>query len=119
MNTGSPKDAAALVSVVAQNIRSRRTARGLSLGELAALAGVGKSTLSMLEAGKGNPSIETLLATNALIREVNEALGGQGRVLVRYSGTENKARVMVEGPNMGQTRRFAQDIAACIEEELG
>ncbi len=67
MNTGSPKDAAALVSVVAQNIRSRRTARGLSLGELAALAGVGKSTLSMLEAGKGNPSIETLLAIAAAL----------------------------------------------------
>lgn len=52
----------ALVSVVADNVRSLRERAGLSLSELAVEAGVGKSTLSQLESGRANPSIETLWA---------------------------------------------------------
>lgn len=55
-------DATALVSVVAGNIRALRERAGLTLSELAVAAGVGKSTLSQLESGRGNPSIETLWA---------------------------------------------------------
>ncbi|HEY8340516.1 MAG TPA: XRE family transcriptional regulator [Egibacteraceae bacterium] len=55
-------DATALVSVVARNIRELRDRAGLSLSELAVAAGVAKSTLSQLESGRGNPSIETLWA---------------------------------------------------------
>ena len=51
-----------LVAVVADNMRRHRTRRRLSLSQLAALAGVGKSTLSQIESGKANPSMETLWA---------------------------------------------------------
>ena len=62
LNLTNPRDAADLVSVVADNVRHLRDRRGLSLTELAQRAGIGKSTLSMLEGGKANPSIETLWA---------------------------------------------------------
>ena len=46
--------------MIATAIQRERNAAGLSLSALAARAGIAKSTLSQLEAGKGNPSIETL-----------------------------------------------------------
>jgi transcriptional regulator with XRE-family HTH domain len=47
---------------VAANVRALRAARGLSLGELASASGTGKATLSRIEAGQGNPTVETLFA---------------------------------------------------------
>ncbi len=65
------------------------------------------------------PPIADLAKTQALIRRIEEALGSQGRVLVRYSGTENKARVMVEGPSLDKTEAFAQEIADTLSSEIG
>lgn len=53
---------ARLAAAVAGNVRRHRERRRLSLSELAALAGVGKSTLSQIESGRANPSMETLWA---------------------------------------------------------
>lgn len=50
------------VVYVGQTVRRERTRAGLSLSELARRAGLSKSTLSQLEAGHGNPSVETLWA---------------------------------------------------------
>ncbi|MEV0677648.1 XRE family transcriptional regulator [Actinosynnema sp. NPDC050436] len=55
-NTGAPLD------VIAASLRRERERVGLSLSELAKRAGVAKSTLSQLEGGSGNPSVETLWA---------------------------------------------------------
>jgi phosphoglucosamine mutase len=63
--------------------------------------------------------LEELPKTSRLIREIEAKLQGTGRVLVRYSGTENKARVMVEGENADDTQRYAQDIAEVLGLELG
>ncbi|MGD9695313.1 MAG: helix-turn-helix domain-containing protein [Thermoleophilia bacterium] len=51
-----------LASLVAANVRRHRERARLSLSELAATAGIGKSTLSQIEAGRANPSMETLWA---------------------------------------------------------
>jgi phosphoglucosamine mutase len=53
------------------------------------------------------------------IRLVEEAFGATGRVLVRFSGTEPLARVMVEGPDLAQVEGFSARIAAAIEREMG
>jgi phosphoglucosamine mutase len=53
------------------------------------------------------------------IAEIEKALAGRGRVLVRYSGTELLARVMLEGENQKKIRAMAEDIAAEIRAEVG
>ncbi|AZG45194.1 HTH-type transcriptional regulator SutR [Gordonia insulae] len=53
--------------VVAASLKRERTRAGLSIGELARRAGVGKSTLSQLESGDGNPSVETLWALSTAL----------------------------------------------------
>ncbi|WP_037494169.1 helix-turn-helix domain-containing protein [Solirubrobacter soli] len=51
-----------VIKAVAENVRSLRLARGLSLNELAAASKTGKATLSRIEAGDANPTVETLYA---------------------------------------------------------
>ena len=53
------------------------------------------------------------------IRHCEQAFGGAGRVLVRFSGTEPLARVMVEGPDLEQVENFTARIAAAIRREMG
>jgi phosphoglucosamine mutase len=53
------------------------------------------------------------------IRACESALNGLGRVLVRFSGTEPLARVMVEGPDLAQVESWAGRIASAIRGELG
>jgi phosphoglucosamine mutase len=53
------------------------------------------------------------------IKKVETALGGQGRVLVRYSGTEPLARVMVEGEDFQKINEYVQEIAHTIRAQLG
>ncbi|HXC51711.1 MAG TPA: phosphoglucosamine mutase [Candidatus Limnocylindrales bacterium] len=64
-------------------------------------------------------SLESIPAVVGAIAEAEEALGGRGRVVVRFSGTEPLARVMVEGEEEGAVERHAQRIAAAIEAALG
>jgi phosphoglucosamine mutase len=53
------------------------------------------------------------------IRRAEESIGGSGRVLVRFSGTEPLARVMVEGRDAEQVERFSESIAEAIRKEMG
>ena len=50
---------------------------------------------------------------------MEEAFAGSGRVLVRFSGTEPLARVMVEGRDMEQVEAFSASIADVIRREIG
>ena len=53
------------------------------------------------------------------IEDVTRALGARGRVLVRYSGTELLARIMLEGEEEKKIRAMAEDIAREIRAEVG
>jgi phosphoglucosamine mutase len=59
------------------------------------------------------PGVQTEIAS------AEQSLGNAGRVLVRFSGTEPLARVMVEGPSVEQVQRHADRIAEAIRTELG
>lgn len=51
--------------------------------------------------------------------EVEDILGGNGRLLLRYSGTENLARVMIEGKDQDQIESLANGLAETIRNSLG
>jgi len=53
------------------------------------------------------------------IEACEAAFGASGRVLVRFSGTEPLARVMVEGPDLAQVEEYTGRIAAAIRNEIG
>lgn len=60
---------------MAAALKRERTRAGLSIAELARRAGIGKSTLSQLESGEGNPSVETLWSlSNALGLQFSDLL---------------------------------------------
>jgi phosphoglucosamine mutase len=63
--------------------------------------------------------IDEMPAVLAAIALVEGDLGADGRVLVRYSGTESKARVMIEGTDLGRIRAQADEIAKTLKRELG
>ncbi len=58
--------------------------------------------------------IEDLADVMRMIREVERELGVDGRVLVRYSGTESKVRVMIEGLDEARIKLWADDIAGAL-----
>jgi phosphoglucosamine mutase len=53
------------------------------------------------------------------VKEVEELLSQRGRLLLRYSGTEPLARVMIEGENQARIEAYAEKIADAIEREIG
>jgi phosphoglucosamine mutase len=63
---------------------------------------------------KEKKPIDSLPEVTLLIKKVEGALGKDGRVLVRYSGTEHKARVMVEGPDAQTIKEYADEIGAAL-----
>ena len=68
---------------------------------------------------KAKKPLDELPKTSACIRKVEHELDGDGRVLVRWSGTEPKLRILVEGPDDKRINELAQDIAATAQVELG
>lgn len=68
---------------------------------------------------KSKPPLSELKRLQDAIADVEQNLGDSGRVLVRYSGTENICRVMVEGPKQKQVQQMALTISNVVNEELG
>ena len=68
---------------------------------------------------KQKTPIEELSLVKKKIKEIEKQLAQNGRVLVRYSGTENCCRVMVEGESKQTITHYAQQIAELIKKEIG
>ena len=63
--------------------------------------------------------LKTVSAVAATIDVVESRVAGQGRLLVRYSGTEPLLRVMIEGRQQDEIRAWAQEIVDVVKEHLG
>ncbi len=64
------------------------------------------------------PEFGSLPRVMAEVQRVEKALGATGRLVLRYSGTEPLARVMIEGPNQKQIEALAAGLVATIEREI-
>jgi phosphoglucosamine mutase len=53
------------------------------------------------------------------LREAESTLGDNGRIVLRYSGTEPLARVMVEAEHASDVEKFSQSIASAIRTTIG
>jgi phosphoglucosamine mutase len=68
---------------------------------------------------KTKPPLDSIPEVAAALREAETALGENGRVVLRYSGTESLARVMVEAEHQADVTRFSESIAAAIRSTVG
>ena len=67
---------------------------------------------------RSKPDISSLPKVVEVIKQVECELGENGRVLVRYSGTQNMCRVMVEGPTQEITEKYCEQIAEVIKKTI-
>jgi phosphoglucosamine mutase len=91
---------------------------GRDLDELTAELEVYPQLLVNVRVKERRP-LEDMATVKAEIRRLEAEFGDTGRVVVRFSGTEPLARVMVEGPKLDRVEHFAESIAAAIRSELG
>ena len=68
---------------------------------------------------KSKPPLDELPGVMKLVSETEKELNGRGRVLLRYSGTEPKIRLLIEGREADQIDRQANRIAQAIEKAIG
>jgi phosphoglucosamine mutase len=65
------------------------------------------------------PPLDSLPKLQKLMDEATAQFGDQGRHLIRYSGTENKIRVLVEHRELDQVRSWITQFSTAIHEEIG
>ncbi len=90
---------------------------GKPLSELAKLMDVFPQRLINVPV-KSKPELDTVPQVMDIIKQVEQELGESGRVLVRYSGTQNLCRVMVEGPTIDLTEKYCQQIAHVLQTAI-
>ena len=103
--------------ITALQILAALKKEGRPLSELARIMSVFPQMLINIDV-KRKPEIETVPEIMAAIKKAEKALGDKGRVLVRYSGTQNMCRVMVEGPTKKETETHCRRIADVVEKIL-
>ena len=91
---------------------------GKPLSELARVMTIFPQSLINIDV-KTKPEISEVPEIMQAIRQVEDELGEQGRVLVRYSGTQAMCRVMVEGPTQSETDKYCRRIADTVTAKLG
>jgi phosphoglucosamine mutase len=68
---------------------------------------------------KSKPELESLPRVSTSLRDAQAALGNSGRIVLRYSGTEPLARVMVEAERLEDVNRWTEAIATALRAEIG
>jgi len=93
-------------------------ATGQSLSGLADIMTVYPQVLMNVEVDASRPDFSKIPTIADAIESVENSLGEEGRVLVRYSGTQPLLRVMVEGPEEDMTRECCQEICNAIKSSI-
>jgi phosphoglucosamine mutase len=91
---------------------------GKPLSELAAMVPVNPQLLINIEV-KSKPDLQTVPEVQHAIEQAERELGDTGRVFVRYSGTQQLCRVMVEAPTREMTESYCKKIAEIVQKHLG
>lgn len=91
---------------------------GLPLSELGKVMKVFPQYMINVDV-RDKPEISTLVSLTEAIAKAESELGDEGRVLVRYSGTQPMCRVMVEGPSDEITERLTNELVAVVRECIG
>jgi phosphoglucosamine mutase len=65
------------------------------------------------------PPIESLPGLTDRVSAFEHEMNGAGRILIRYSGTESLARVMIEGEDQLRIRAMADELAGLIRSQIG
>ncbi|MHC4779443.1 MAG: phosphohexomutase domain-containing protein [Planctomycetota bacterium] len=65
------------------------------------------------------PPFETVEGLSQRLAEIEKEMGREGRVVLRYSGTEPLARVMVEGRDSARVENYARELAVILEKAVG
>ncbi|MEN6317955.1 MAG: phosphoglucosamine mutase [Syntrophaceae bacterium] len=104
--------------LTALQVLSAMKKEGKPLSELAKIMQVFPQSLINVDT-KSRPEISTVPEIVSVIKSVEQKLGDTGRVLVRYSGTQNMCRVMVEGPTKEDTNEYCKQIADVVRAKLG
>ena len=68
---------------------------------------------------KSKPPLDSLPQVAKALDEAQTALGENGRIVLRYSGTEPLARVMVEAEHHADVQRFSQSVAEALRVAIG
>ncbi|MFW6311038.1 MAG: phosphoglucosamine mutase [Nanoarchaeota archaeon] len=89
-----------------------------SMSELASELQFYPQVLENLEVKEKRP-LDQLSSFMELKKEIEESLGSQGRVFVRYSGTENLCRIMIEGKNLETIKEMAKKVKETLAKEVG
>jgi phosphoglucosamine mutase len=103
--------------VAALRVLAVMVAEGRPLSELARVMSRYPQVLLNFPVAKKRP-FDEMPAVQRVIAAVEKNLGADGRVVVRYSGTESKARVMIEGTDEAGIRAQANEIAQVLQREL-
>ncbi len=104
--------------VSALQVLSAMKKEGKPLSELAKVMHVFPQSLINVDTNS-RPEISTVPEIVSVIKDIEQKLGDKGRVLVRYSGTQNMCRVMVEGPTKEETLEYCKRIADIVRAKLG
>jgi len=68
---------------------------------------------------KKKPPLHEIPELSRALDDAESRINGNGRLLVRYSGTENVLRVMIEGENQEMLSKMAEELTAIIERHIG
>jgi phosphoglucosamine mutase len=91
---------------------------GKSLAELAGVMEIFPQVLINVPVREKTP-VNEIAALQRQAREVEKDIAGSGRLLIRYSGTENKLRIMLEGEHYERIKNHAEALAETVRRELG